>query len=46
MYHNEDMFCPSCGMQLRLTPSDREGKERLRQQRRIVRITNEKTNDR
>jgi hypothetical protein len=40
LYHNEGMFCPCCGMQLRLTPSNREGKDRLRQERRISRITN------
>jgi ribosomal protein L37E len=39
IYHNEGIFCPCCGMQLRLTPSKRgEGKERLRQERRIVTI--------
>ncbi|MFL6441668.1 MAG: hypothetical protein ACJ702_06900 [Nitrososphaeraceae archaeon] len=32
MYYNDGMFCPCCGMQLRLTPSNREGKEKLRQQ--------------
>jgi uncharacterized paraquat-inducible protein A len=40
MYHNEGIFCPCCGMQLRLTPSNREGKERLRQQRRLIKIRN------
>jgi hypothetical protein len=35
LYH-EGLFCPCCGMQLRLTPSDKEGKERLRQERRIA----------
>ncbi|MFL6396327.1 MAG: hypothetical protein ACJ706_04110 [Nitrososphaeraceae archaeon] len=35
LYH-KDMFCPCCGMQLRITPSNKEGKERLRQERRIV----------
>ncbi|MFL6462560.1 MAG: hypothetical protein ACJ71J_16725 [Nitrososphaeraceae archaeon] len=40
MYYNEGMFCPCCGMQLRLTPSNREGKERLRQQRRLIKIRN------
>ncbi|MFL6407346.1 MAG: hypothetical protein ACJ71F_09790 [Nitrososphaeraceae archaeon] len=29
MYYNDGMFCPCCGMQLRLTPSNREGKDRL-----------------
>ena len=29
MYHNEGAFCPCCGMQLRLTPSDRKHKEIL-----------------
>jgi uncharacterized paraquat-inducible protein A len=29
MYHNEGLFCPSCGMQLRLTPSNKECKDRL-----------------
>jgi hypothetical protein len=38
-YNNEGMFCPS-GMQLRLTPCNREGKDRLRQERRIAKITN------
>ncbi|MFL6421544.1 MAG: hypothetical protein ACJ71P_19360 [Nitrososphaeraceae archaeon] len=41
MYYNEGMFCPCCGMQLRLTPSNREGKDRLRQERRIAKIRNE-----
>ncbi|MFL6330475.1 MAG: hypothetical protein ACJ705_05615 [Nitrososphaeraceae archaeon] len=40
LYYNESMFCPCCGMQLRLTPSNREGKERLRQQRRLIKIRN------
>ncbi|MFL6435096.1 MAG: hypothetical protein ACJ71O_15340 [Nitrososphaeraceae archaeon] len=40
MYYNEGMFCPCCGMQLTLTPSNREGKDRLRRERRIVKITN------
>jgi hypothetical protein len=31
-------FYPCCGMQLRLTPSNKEGKERLRQERRLVKI--------
>jgi uncharacterized paraquat-inducible protein A len=35
MYHDR-LFCPCCGMQLRLTPSNKEGKERLRQERRIL----------
>jgi hypothetical protein len=37
---------PYCDMHVRLTPSNKEGKERLRlrQQRRVVRITNEITN--
>ena len=39
-YYNESMFCPCCGMQLRLTPSNREGKERLRQQRRLIKMRN------
>jgi hypothetical protein len=29
--YNKGIFCPCCGMQLRLTPSNKEGKERLRQ---------------
>jgi uncharacterized Zn finger protein (UPF0148 family) len=33
MYYNEGMFCPCCGMQLRITPSNREGKETLRQEK-------------
>jgi hypothetical protein len=41
MYYNQGMFCPRCGMQLRLTPSTKEGKDRLRQERRIVKIRNE-----
>jgi hypothetical protein len=40
MYYNEGIFCPCCGMQLRITPSNREGKDRLRQERRIIKITN------
>jgi hypothetical protein len=40
MYHN-GLFCPCCAMQLRLTLSNKEGKDRLRQERRIVRIGNE-----
>lgn len=31
-YHN-GVFCPCCGMQLRLTPSNKEGKERIRQRK-------------
>jgi hypothetical protein len=38
IYYNEGMFYPCCGMQLRLTPSNREGKDRLRQERRTVKI--------
>jgi uncharacterized paraquat-inducible protein A len=38
MYYNEGMFCPCCGMQLRLTPSNKQGKDRLRRERRIVKI--------
>jgi hypothetical protein len=34
----DGLFCPCCGMQLRLTPSNRESKERLRQQRRLVKV--------
>jgi hypothetical protein len=34
--YNDGLFCPCCGMQLRLTPSNKEGKERLRRQRRGV----------
>jgi hypothetical protein len=29
MYYNEGMFCRCCGMQLRIIPSYREGKDRL-----------------
>ncbi|MFL6376977.1 MAG: hypothetical protein ACJ72R_05900 [Nitrososphaeraceae archaeon] len=39
--YNDGMFCPCCGMQLRLTPSNKEGKDRLRRERRIVKIRNE-----
>jgi hypothetical protein len=34
--YNEGMFCPCCGMQLRLTPSNKEGKDRLIQERRYI----------
>jgi hypothetical protein len=30
MYHNDGVFCPCCGMQLRTTPIDKKGKENLR----------------
>ena len=36
MYHDR-LFCPCCGMQLRLTSSHKEGKDRLRQERRTIR---------
>jgi hypothetical protein len=29
MYHN-DIFCPCCSMQLRTTPIDKKGKEKIR----------------
>jgi predicted amidophosphoribosyltransferase len=32
LYHN-GLFCPCCGMQLRLTPSSRECKEILRKRK-------------
>jgi hypothetical protein len=40
MYYNDGMFCPCCGMQLRLTPSNTEGKERLTAKKRIIEIRN------
>jgi uncharacterized Zn finger protein (UPF0148 family) len=30
MYHNGGIFCPCCGMQLRTTPIDKKGKEKIR----------------
>ncbi|HEY6885637.1 MAG TPA: hypothetical protein VI278_16510 [Nitrososphaeraceae archaeon] len=37
-FYHAGTFCPCCGMQqLRLIPPNKEGKERLRQERRIVR---------
>jgi hypothetical protein len=33
MYHNDGMFCPCCGMQLRTTPIDKRGKEKIRIQK-------------
>ena len=35
--YNDGMFCPYCGMQLRLTPSDRKHKEILRK-RKLLKI--------
>jgi ribosomal protein L37E len=35
--YNDNMFCPCCGMQLRLTPSDKKHKEMLRK-RRLLKI--------
>jgi predicted amidophosphoribosyltransferase len=32
LYHN-GMFCPCCGMQLRRSPTNKKGKERLRKSR-------------
>jgi hypothetical protein len=34
-YYN-GMFCPCCGMQLRRTPASKNGKERVRRQRKKV----------
>jgi predicted amidophosphoribosyltransferase len=31
--YNDNMFCPCCGMQLRLTPSSRRCKEILRKRK-------------
>jgi hypothetical protein len=31
--HHDGLFCPCCGMQLRLTPSSRECKEILRKRK-------------
>jgi hypothetical protein len=31
--YNKSAFCPCCGMQLRLTPSDRKHKEILRKRK-------------
>ena len=33
--YNDSMFCPCCGMQLRLTPSSRRCKETLRRRKAI-----------
>ncbi|HEY9385722.1 MAG TPA: hypothetical protein VIP70_01675 [Nitrososphaeraceae archaeon] len=33
MYHNDGVFCPCCGVQLRTTPIDKKGKENLRNAR-------------
>jgi hypothetical protein len=35
--YNNGMFCPCCGMQLRLTPSDKKHKEILRK-RKLLKI--------
>jgi uncharacterized Zn finger protein (UPF0148 family) len=29
MFYNKGIFCPCCGMQLRTTPTNRRGKEKL-----------------
>jgi hypothetical protein len=36
--HHNGFFCPCCGMQLRITPTNRAGKERLRQQIKAVKV--------
>src|SRR6476646_5381905 len=33
MYYYKGMFCPCCGMQLRLTLTSKKGKERIRQRK-------------
>jgi hypothetical protein len=33
--YNDSMFCPCCGMQLRLTPSSRRCKEILRKRKAV-----------
>jgi uncharacterized Zn finger protein (UPF0148 family) len=33
MYRNGGVFCPCCGMQLRTTPIDKKGKEKIRIQK-------------
>jgi hypothetical protein len=35
LYH-DGLFCPCCGMQLRLTPSSRECKEILRKRKKLI----------
>jgi uncharacterized Zn finger protein (UPF0148 family) len=33
LFYNKGIFCPCCGMQLRTTPTNRKGKEKLMEYR-------------
>jgi hypothetical protein len=37
-YYN-GMFCPCCGMQLRISPTSKKGKEKIRQRKKVVAIS-------